>query len=137
MHASVRRSQTHSGALQTDLVTPFSAEARADMVSEHSNTARLPSDSGGLLADLWRSVRVSAALDISHDLLRPVARQVSLAAHEAGLRAEQLIVAVKASWIEHNGSFESRRRQWVLSEMISLCIEAFYRTLHESRSTSA
>jgi hypothetical protein len=102
------------------------------MGPEHSAAPPLPSDSSDALADLWRFVLRSADRDIGRDLLRTVARQVSFGAHRSNVRAEQLIVAVRASWVAHTGLFESRRRQWVLSEVISMCIEAFYSTQHDS-----
>jgi hypothetical protein len=103
---------------------------------ERNGSSALSSDANELLDELWRYAHASHERDISRELLRTVARHVSLDAHRLGLRSEELIISLKQSWRvdERRRAGERQRLQWVLSEMISTCIEEFYSTFHKSRS---
>ena len=104
---------------------------RADVMHDADNLVSLPQPARELLADLWREVRGNDR-EITADRLHVVARRVILSAHQAGLQPEQLIIAVKASWSSQRGIQQASERQrldWVLSEILTMCIEEFYRAL--------
>jgi hypothetical protein len=90
----------------------------------------LPFDATELLAKLWRRIRVDSR-QTEPERLRDVARQISLMAHEAGMRPEELIIAVKGRWTAcgtPRGSGERQRLDSALADLISLCIDEFYLT---------
>jgi len=93
-------------------------------------SAVLPPSAETGLAELWQLVVEQRSAGLSREELRAVAREVSVAARGAAVQPEQLIVAVKQSWTAHPGLGRSELRhdaQWLLTELISLCICEFYR----------
>jgi hypothetical protein len=92
---------------------------------------RLPRDAEIALNDVWSRTLASNGNDVDRQQLQRAARRVSISAHEAKLRPEEFVVAVKNSWSECRGewmrSIEHKRVEGVVSEMISCCIEEFYR----------
>lgn len=95
------------------------------------SVASLPEGAAEALASLWRRVLSRGSAGISREELRPVARHVSAAARACGMRPEHLLIAVKESWSTHapfSGPEERHDTQWVLTEVVSLCIREFYRS---------
>lgn len=96
----------------------------------------LPNAEKELLTALW-SQAVGDGQPISRDRLRLIARRVGRAAQDAGLLAEELIVAVKDTCTpphELRDPSERHRLRWVLTETISLCIDEFYLALRDADS---
>lgn len=93
----------------------------------------LPPEANQLLAELWGEIQRKDR-EVSQERLRAVARQVSRCAIETGMRSEELIIAVKESWMAPGGLGEPRERlrlQGVFADTISLCIDEFYRALRD------
>lgn len=99
------------------------------MYSDRTPTP-LPAEASELLHQLWERLARSGIGDVERDELRRIARAVSDAAHRASLLPEQLIVAVKDSWGTHPVLLQPEERQeaqWVLTQVVTLCIHEFYR----------
>jgi len=80
------------------------------------------------LVQLWCQIQIDEP-QLTRVRLRKIAQQVSRDAREAGLRSEELIVAVKESWQSREGMTHTRdpqRLQQALADFISLCIAEFY-----------
>lgn len=99
------------------------------MYADRSPTP-LPADARELLHGLWDRLARSGIGVLEHEELRRIARVVSEGAHRASLLPEQLIIAVKESWGTHPSLLQPEERQeaqWVLAEVVSMCIHEFYR----------
>jgi hypothetical protein len=82
------------------------------------------------LQRLWGRVAFNGANGVTREQLRVVAKAVSAEARRANLRAEQLVMLVKESWMTDAQLLASNYRvtsDWVLTEVVSLCICEFYR----------
>ncbi len=100
----------------------------------NSRASSLPKEVTALLVDLWGRVD-SNAYQVSRDHLRTLAWQVSLRAREASMLPEELIVGLRESWYDMDsapGLTERRHNGWVLTEMISLCIEEYFRQANDA-----
>lgn len=96
---------------------------------QNNGSSSLPHGANALLSRLWAWVDENPR-QISRDHLRTVAWQVSLRAREAHLLPEELILAIRENWNERDEASligEPEQSRWVLTEVIALCIEAFYR----------
>jgi hypothetical protein len=81
-----------------------------------------------LLLQLWYQVQ-SNDRRLTRVQLRKLAQQLSSDALEAGLRSEELIIAIKESWKSREVVTRARnpeRMQGVIDEFISLCITEYY-----------
>lgn len=99
------------------------------MTRPEERPAALPPDAERPIRALWREVFAGDVVRHTREDLRGVARVVGRAARREGLLPEQLIVAVKESWHAHDGVRGLGQRhtaRWVLTELISLCICAYY-----------
>ena len=108
----------------------------SEVTVDRNQQASLPPEANELLRELWGEIH-GEERQVSRERLRAVARQVSLCAMEKGLRPEELIIAVKESWMSPDGLTEPRERmrlQWVLADTISLCIDEFYLALRDTES---
>ncbi len=95
-----------------------------------SHGTKLPPHAESCLLRLWGDVLDGRGVAPTRDELRSVAREVSVAARQASMLPEQLLVAVKECWGAHEefrDAEERHRVQWVLTDLISLCIREFYR----------
>ena len=100
----------------------------------------LPADAEAAVETLWRDVFVRGAGSISRDELRRVATRVAAGGRRVGFLPEQLIVAVKDSWGAHavvRGPEQRFVARWVLTELISLAICAYYDGGAAERTRSA
>ena len=91
----------------------------------------LPREAEWLLFELWRQVAESDESEISDRQLRMVARLVGICGRKAGMQAAELIIAVKDSWMAHPelNATDRQRIGWVLNEVISSCIDEFFRVV--------
>lgn len=97
----------------------------------HRDDSRgLPTAASDALDALWTELLASRTATVSRTRLREAARRVSDGAHDAQLRPEQLIIAIKDSWSARQLSvFEMKQRRLiesVVTDMISICIREFY-----------
>ena len=96
-----------------------------------SPVERLPDTPQTELTSLWRHALSSYPNGVPRGELRDVAKRVSADARAAGLRSEELVVAIKASWAAHHDDAHPARGRKLLqplvSELITVCIEEFYR----------
>src|SRR5215510_16167318 len=94
-----------------------------------SNASRPLSDKASeLLVQLWYQVQINDRR-LTRVRLRKIAQQLSSEALEAGLRSEELIIAIKESWKAREVMARVRnpqRMQGVIDEFISLCITEYY-----------
>lgn len=92
---------------------------------------RLPSSPRTELTTLWREALEAYPAAPSRRHLREVAKRVSSDARAVGLRSEELVVAIKESWASHLDQAHPTRGvkhlQPVVTELITACIEEFYR----------
>lgn len=88
----------------------------------------LPQEANAVLGGLWARTRADAGR-IKRDQLRIIASRVSMSAREVGLQPEELIVAIKQSWLDSRPRPPAEDR-WILTETIALCIEEYYRWQH-------
>jgi len=98
-------------------VTPSNGESK-----------QLPRKANELLVQLWHQIQTDER-QLTQVRLRRIAQQVSLDACEAGLRSEELIIAVKESWRAREGIThvpDPQRSQVILADFISLCITEYY-----------
>jgi hypothetical protein len=99
----------------------------------------LPSEAAVLLQSLWGRSLARAPGMVSREDLRSTAGAVSDVALRAHLLPEQLICEVKDSWRAYDGFRDATQRhssEWLLTEVVSLCISAFYRDAGEPGWTS-
>jgi hypothetical protein len=91
----------------------------------------LPQSPQSELTTLWREALETYPGEVTRRHLRDVARRVSADARAAGLRPEQLVVAIKESWAAHHDDAHPnpgrKLLQPMVTELISDCIEEFYR----------
>ena len=90
----------------------------------------LPDDAEHLLTELWLRLLRSDAREPSRRELADFTRPVCAMARAAGLLPEELIVAVKKSWgsrHELRAPAQRRRLEEVLTDVITACIDEFYR----------
>ena len=92
---------------------------------------KLPQNPQTELASLWREALASYPSGVSRRHLRDVAMRVSADARAAGLRSEELVVAIKESWAAHHDEVhptsDRKQIQPIVTELITVCIEEFYR----------
>ena len=92
---------------------------------------KLPNVPQAELASLWREASASYPSDVSRRRLRDVAKRLSADARAAGLRSEELVVAIKESCAAHHDDVDPSRGHKhlkpLVSELITVCIEEFYR----------
>jgi len=89
---------------------------------------QLSDKASALLVQLWQRIQVDERR-VTRVSLRKIAQQVSFDARKAGLRSEELIVAVKESWKSRDGinpAHDPRSSHGTVAEFISLCIAEFY-----------
>lgn len=89
----------------------------------------LPREATDALVRLWTRTFADDAPPPSCEELREPAHAVATAGRAAGLRAEQLLVAIKESWARRSHVVDAQGRervQWVLDQTISLAISAYY-----------
>lgn len=92
---------------------------------------KLPNVPQAELTSLWQAALASYPSGVSRGHLRDVAKRVSAEARAAGLRSEELVVAIKESCAAHYDDVHPTRGhkhlQPLVSELITVCIEEFYR----------
>lgn len=92
---------------------------------------RLPTKPRTELTALWREALEAYPAAPSRRHLRDVAKRVSSDARAMGLRSEELVVAIKESWASHfddaHPARGAKHLQPVVTELITACIEEFYR----------
>ena len=102
----------------------------ADVTVERGDIPILPQRASDTLVMLWDDIRADDGA-ITLERLQTVARHVTWAARAAGVRSEELIIALKASWSSAHGvrrASERNRLEWIITELVSLSIEEFYRS---------
>ena len=90
----------------------------------------LPDEAEQILTELWLRLLRSDAREPSRRELADFTRPVCAMARAAGLLPEELIVAVKKSWgsrHELRAPAQRRRLEEVLTDVITACIDEFYR----------
>jgi hypothetical protein len=100
---------------------------------DHDESRSLPSQEREFLSVLCGEV-LSDDWPVTRERLRRVSRHGGRTAQKARWFAEELIVAVKATWVsamEIQGHPARQRSRWVLAEPGSLCIEEYYMAFHE------
>lgn len=83
------------------------------------------------LGAYWARFLEADRSPVSRRELATVAADVAAAAHAANLFPEQLIIAIKEGWrmdCEPRLGDDRLRREWILTELISLSIQEFYRS---------
>lgn len=95
-----------------------------------NNRRMLPDEAEKLLTELWLRLLTSDAPEPSRRELADFTRPVCEIARAAGLLPEELIVAVKRSWgsrHELRRPGQRRRLEEVLADVVTACIDEFYR----------
>jgi len=96
-----------------------------------SGLDRLPQSPQVELTMLWREALASFPTGVTRRHLCDVAKRVSADARAAGLRPEEMVVAIKESWAAHHDDLHPTRGRKLLqpmvTELITVCIEEFYR----------
>ena len=99
-------------------------------MAANGETNRLPESAHGALHAFWDRVVAQESEERLRDQLRLVACSISAIARSADLLPEQLIIAIKESWLSHAGLRDPdllHVRGWMLPELITLTIREFYR----------
>lgn len=96
----------------------------------HSEFIALPTGAESALGEYRNRLLLADTPLATRQQMRETASAVATVARRANLLPEELIIGIKNSWMRHESlgaSAERHRLRWVLTEMISLCIDEYYR----------
>lgn len=105
------------------------------MVNENDGPPALPTQVSALLVDLWSKIQGDEQA-VARVNLREIARQISTHAHATGFLPEDVIIAVKDSWLRAGSmrrASEVHRLRLALEQVVALCIEEYYRYADDVR----